>query len=131
MLGEALGLYPQQSIASFYLKTNPAHMFFSCGNRLLLRSRKAAFVRERSERLVYIQDNCAQVPENAQQKEGQDDDNDNRGYGWLCPVCDLPMTYVGVEDGHGDYGTSLCDIYRCKNCGIELEGHCIDGGLSN
>jgi len=103
-------------IASFSYTPSQERMFCSPALSRQLRSLNVAFVRPRRGRLVFIQDNCAQVPE---------------GYRWLCPNCGAPMTYVGVADGHGDYGTLLCDIYRCRDCGEEVVGHCIDGGLSN
>ncbi len=128
MLGEASGLYPHHSIASFAFKTNLDQTFCLCRKWLLLRSRSVAFVRPRRGRLVYIKSNCAQTLKILAQKPEANDDDDRQRYGWLCPVCDSPMVYVGVEDGGGDYGTSLCDIYKCTNCGEMIEGACIDTG---
>jgi hypothetical protein len=35
------------------------------------------------------------------------------------------MWYVGVVDGGGDYGSSVCDEYEC-DCGNIIERGCID-----
>lgn len=43
-----------------------------------------------------------------------------------CPVCGGLLSYVGVGDGGGDYGTSICDIYDCVSCGYSGERNCID-----
>jgi len=34
------------------------------------------------------------------------------------------LEYLGVDDGGGDYGTSVCDEYGCLNCGNVLEVNC-------
>lgn len=43
-----------------------------------------------------------------------------------CPICDNPMVYAGVDDGAGDYGTAVCDIWTCQNCMQDYELNCID-----
>ena len=35
-----------------------------------------------------------------------------------CPYCgSKDLTYLGIDDGAGDYGESLEDLYRCLECG--------------
>lgn len=44
-----------------------------------------------------------------------------------CPYCGSQRTvYIGVSDGLGDFGTSLCDMYECEDCGDQFEADCID-----
>ena len=43
-----------------------------------------------------------------------------------CPTCDNPMVYSGVDDGGGDYGTAVCDVWSCQNCMQDFEFNCID-----
>jgi hypothetical protein len=44
-----------------------------------------------------------------------------------CRYCgSTNIEYLGVMDGSGDYGASLCDIYACLDCDQEFEGHCVD-----
>lgn len=44
-----------------------------------------------------------------------------------CPACDaVAVSYQGIQDGGGDYGTSICDCWRCEMCGNEWESDCID-----
>ena len=38
------------------------------------------------------------------------------------------MQYVGVDDGGGDYGDSVCDEWQCDTCDYEEEGDCFGGG---
>lgn len=46
---------------------------------------------------------------------------------FTCPYCDSSdIDYVGVEDGGGDYGDSLCDIWLCHGCGHEFEKNCVE-----
>jgi C4-type Zn-finger protein len=43
-----------------------------------------------------------------------------------CPLCGEPMEYLGVDDGGGDYGTSICDDWYCENCDYHVEDNCIE-----
>lgn len=46
-----------------------------------------------------------------------------------CPYCDSDdVEYLGMADGQGDYGTAICDEYKCYECGGIFEGDCIDDG---
>lgn len=39
-----------------------------------------------------------------------------------CPYCGATAgTYIGVTDGGGVYGKSLCDEFWCKECGAIFE----------
>lgn len=45
----------------------------------------------------------------------------------LCAVCNSDnIVYGGIQDGGGDYGTAVCDHWRCEACGHEWEGDCVD-----
>lgn len=44
----------------------------------------------------------------------------------LCPYCDIPMRYIGADDGLGDFGTAVCDVYECWQCEHQETGHCIE-----
>jgi len=55
-----------------------------------------------------------------------------------CPYCGSEDVYFsGVDDGGGDYGDSLCDLYECQGCLNDFEAHCIsedelnDGGTTD
>lgn len=43
----------------------------------------------------------------------------------ICPYCGQPMDYIGVADGGGDYGSSICDEFECS-CGNVIEMNCIE-----
>lgn len=43
-----------------------------------------------------------------------------------CPYCGEDMEYLGVIDGGGDYGDSLCDEWKCLNCGWYEESNCFE-----
>lgn len=43
----------------------------------------------------------------------------------ICPYCNEPMVYVGVDDGGGPYGDSVCEIWDCQYCDYSEEGDCI------
>lgn len=45
---------------------------------------------------------------------------------FVCALCGTEMVYLGVNDGGGLYGTSLCDEWECPICDYIEEGHCID-----
>jgi len=44
----------------------------------------------------------------------------------FCKYCGGACEYVGVDDGGGDYGDAVCDMYRCEDCDSEFEGDCIE-----
>lgn len=48
------------------------------------------------------------------------------------PVCEYcgseDVEYTGVDDGGGDYGTSVCDQFHCNHCEGDFEAGCIDTG---
>lgn len=45
----------------------------------------------------------------------------------ICYSCGSENTiYKGVEDGGGQYGSSVCDIWECLDCGIWTEADCVD-----
>lgn len=33
-----------------------------------------------------------------------------------CRYCGSRMDYIGIQDGGGDYGDSVCDEYQCMTC---------------
>ena len=44
-----------------------------------------------------------------------------------CPACGSEeIDYVGIDDGGGDYGDSVCDTWRCCDCDYHWEENCID-----
>jgi len=44
-----------------------------------------------------------------------------------CPYCgSVEVEYEGIDTDLGDYGTSICDIYRCLGCGQQIEVNCYD-----
>lgn len=43
-----------------------------------------------------------------------------------CPYCDMPMRYVGADDGLGDFGLSVCDTWECWQCEHQEHTNCID-----
>ena len=44
-----------------------------------------------------------------------------------CPYCGSEsVDYIGVTDGGGAFGTSLCDEWHCVSCGEYLEYNCVD-----
>lgn len=46
-----------------------------------------------------------------------------------CHYCGSDDTeYTGVDDGGGDYGSSVCDYYFCNSCELSFEANCIDVG---
>jgi len=49
----------------------------------------------------------------------------------ICPYCDSEeIEYIGISDGGGEYGLSLCHEWRCLNCGAAFEDGCIEVGCS-
>lgn len=34
-----------------------------------------------------------------------------------CPECGNAMTYRGMDDGDGDYGDDIVEIWECDSCG--------------
>lgn len=47
-----------------------------------------------------------------------------------CKYCGSDVVdYVGIDDGGGDYGESVCDQYECLECGARFEADCIGEGL--
>jgi len=44
----------------------------------------------------------------------------------VCPYCGGEIAYIGVDDGCGPYGSSVCDIWECVECQYQWEGTCID-----
>ena len=44
----------------------------------------------------------------------------------ICPYCGGTMCYSGADDGGGDYGNSICDIYVCEDCDWSEERGCIE-----
>lgn len=44
----------------------------------------------------------------------------------ICPYCDEPMDYHGIDDGGGDYSDSACDQRECLYCDYAEEGDCLD-----
>ncbi len=45
----------------------------------------------------------------------------------ICPYCDsMDVEYIGISDGGGEYGLSLCNEWRCLNCGAAFEDGCIE-----
>lgn len=43
-----------------------------------------------------------------------------------CPYCGSDvLDYLGVSDGGGDYGVSVCDEWMCLDCGAVIED-CLD-----
>lgn len=44
----------------------------------------------------------------------------------FCPYCGGNGEYLGADDGGGDYGDSVCDMYRCGTCDTEFEGNCVE-----
>lgn len=46
----------------------------------------------------------------------------------MCEFCGTPMRYLGVGDGYGDYGMSLCDVYICDTCDNEQAVNCSEMG---
>lgn len=46
---------------------------------------------------------------------------------WFCPYCGEPMTFTGFDDGGGDYGDSVCEIWECVDCDWSEEHDCFSG----
>lgn len=45
----------------------------------------------------------------------------------MCPYCDgVQMFYVGIQDGGGPFGSSLCDEFECPECGWIDESGCLE-----
>lgn len=45
----------------------------------------------------------------------------------ICPQCGhAGMNYLGIGDGHGDFGGDCCDVYVCPNCSAEEIDNCIN-----
>lgn len=44
-----------------------------------------------------------------------------------CPYCGGDdVDYIGVADGGGPYGTSVCDEWMCHTCGVVFDAGCIE-----
>jgi len=44
-----------------------------------------------------------------------------------CVYCGSEeVEYTGLDDGGGDFGSSVCDQYHCLACDGEFEDGCID-----
>lgn len=44
-----------------------------------------------------------------------------------CPSCGSSNTvFCGTDDGYGDEGTSVCDVYFCDDCEYEFTGNCLE-----
>lgn len=47
-----------------------------------------------------------------------------------CPYCGAAaVEYLGVTDGGGDYGDSICDEFRCHECDTTWEEHCVEWAI--
>lgn len=46
-----------------------------------------------------------------------------------CPDCGAALVFSGYDDGGGDYGDSVCEVWDCPDCNYSEEGACIDGNL--
>ena len=44
----------------------------------------------------------------------------------ICSYCNVEMYYVGINDGGGDYGSSVCDEWQCPACDYIVETDCIE-----
>lgn len=45
----------------------------------------------------------------------------------MCPYCLSSNTeYMGIDDGGGEYGTSVCDEYECLECGAGWSSDCME-----
>jgi len=45
----------------------------------------------------------------------------------MCRYCgSWNVQYLGIQDGLGDYGDSVCDVWQCEDCGQEYEVHCVE-----
>lgn len=42
----------------------------------------------------------------------------------ICDRCGAHMDYLGVDDGGGVYGDSVCDTWECPECGFSDETNC-------
>lgn len=39
-----------------------------------------------------------------------------------CPFCDSKaVTFLGYEDGGGDYGDQVTGMYECEDCGQHID----------
>ena len=48
----------------------------------------------------------------------------------LCPYCGNDRgSYHGIDDGGGDFGTSLVEVYECLDCGSFFDVDVYDYGL--
>ena len=46
----------------------------------------------------------------------------------ICPYCGSEdVSYIGMEDGGGDYGNAVTEMWRCGDCGEDFEGDSIEG----
>ncbi len=49
-----------------------------------------------------------------------------------CPYCGLDhLEYIGIDDGGGDYGDSVVDVWHCLDCDIDFEDCGYDMGEEN
>lgn len=47
-----------------------------------------------------------------------------------CPYCGSKnVEYRGLDDGGGDFGTSIIVLYRCDECGTHFEDDVYDYGF--
>jgi len=42
-----------------------------------------------------------------------------------CPYCGEEMIFTGMDDGGGDYGDSICEIWECPDCDFADELNCV------
>lgn len=43
----------------------------------------------------------------------------------MCNYCGSENTeYRGIDDGGGDYGDSICDVYHCHDCDMYFDADC-------
>jgi hypothetical protein len=46
----------------------------------------------------------------------------------VCENCGSPnLEYTGVDGGYGEFGTELCDVFFCEDCGWETAENCVEG----
>lgn len=36
------------------------------------------------------------------------------------------VEYIGTDDGGGDYGSAVCDLFHCNQCDQDFEANCIE-----
>lgn len=46
-----------------------------------------------------------------------------------CPICGGGnVRYIGCDDGGGDYGTAIVDLYNCEDCDLQFEVNPVEYG---